>query len=107
MSIKNFYTKTVDIERATVSDDDIMGYERTWVKIHPGLACCIQPRSGFESVVHDKRQSEVSHVMYCDVVDIQPSDRVNDGGKYYDILDARDIDMLGRFLTIDLTEIIE
>ncbi len=105
--IQDFYTKTVDIERATVSDDDIMGYERTWVKLHPGLACCIQPRRGFEAVVHDKRQSEVGHVMYCDVVDILPSDRVNDGGKYYDILDVRDNDLLGRFLTLDLKFVVE
>ena len=107
MTIQSFYTKTVDIERFTAPSDDIMGYERTWAKIHPGLACCIQPRRGFESAVHDKRQSEVGHVMYCDVVDIKASDRVNDNGTYFDILDVRDNDYLGRFLTIDLKQVIE
>ena len=107
MSIQSFYTKTVDIERATVSDDDIMGYERAWVKLHPGLACCIQPRKGFEAPVHDKRRSEVGHVMYCDVVVIQPADRVVADDIMYDILDVRNIDYLNRFLTISLKQIVE
>lgn len=106
MSITDFFNSSVDIQRVVRTDDDIGGQTEDWPNLHTGLACCIQPRRGFEIVAHDKRQAEVTHIMYCKPVDILPSDRINNNGVLYDVLLVRNIDMLGRFLTLNLKEVV-
>ena len=106
MSITDFYKNRADVERQTRVDDDAGTWKEVWTVQHGDIACCIQPRRGYEFVAHDKVQSDVTHVMYCDVMEIRPSDRVKSEGITFDVLDARNIDFLGRFLTIDLRQVV-
>ena len=108
MSITDFFNSSVNIQRLTKEDDGVGNWTETWVTLVTNLPCCIQPRSGREWVSHEKRQSEVSHVMYCLPLStgIRPSDRVVRGSESYDILDGRDVDYMNRFITIDLKQVV-
>ena len=106
MSITDFFNSKVDVQRVVRTDDNIGGFTEGWPNLHTGLACCIQPRRGFEIVAHDKRQAEVTHILYCLPVDIKPNDRIVNGSVIYDVLLVRNIDYLGRFLTLNLKEVV-
>lgn len=106
MSVQDFYNLQVDIERLARTDDSYGSWSESAVKVHTGLACSIQPRRGFEGVVRGKEQSEITHVMYCNVVTLQPEWRVNRGGILYDIIAVRNVATLGRFLAVDLREVV-
>ena len=105
--ITDFFNSIVDIKQVTREDDDAGNWNEVWNTLIGNLPCCIQPRRGFEIVSHNKLQSEVTHVMYCllQSVAIKPSNRLFRGNEVYDILDIRNVDYLGRFLTIDLREV--
>ena len=108
MSIVDFFNSVATVNRLTKEDDAAGNWTEKWVPVVMNLPCCIQPRSGREWVSHEKRQSEVSHVMYCLPLStgIRPSDRVVRGSDSYDILDVRDVDYMNRFITIDLKQVV-
>jgi head-tail adaptor len=105
--ITDFFNSTVTIQRKNAEDDEAGNWTEEWLSLVVNLRCCIQPRSGREWVVHDKRQSEVSHVMYCLPLsqELRESDRVVRGTTEFDVIAKRDVDYLGRFWTIDLKEV--
>ena len=106
MAITDFYKNKANVERQTRIENSVGTWEEVWTVVHNDVACCIQPRKGYEFVAHDKVQSDTTHVMYCDVMEIRPSDRIVAEGITFDVLDGRDIDFLGRFLTIDLKNVV-
>jgi len=106
MSITDFYKNTANVERQTREEDSVGTWKEIWTVVHGNVACCIQPRRGYEFVTHDKMQSEVTHVLYCAVMEIRPSDRVVSMGLVFDVLDVRNVDYLDRFLTIDLKQVV-
>ena len=104
MAITDFYKNKANVERQTRIENSVGTWEEVWTVVHNDIACCIQPRRGYEFVAHDKVQSDVTHVLYCGVMEIRPSDRVKSESITFDVLDVRNIDFLGRFLTIDLQQ---
>lgn len=106
MAITDFYTSTANVERVTREENSVGTWKETWTAVHSNVACCIQPRRGYELVAHDKLQSEITHVMYCAPMEIRPSDRIQAEGLTFNVLAVRNIDFLGRFLTIHLREVI-
>ena len=106
MSITDFYKNTANVERQTRIENSIGTWEEVWTAVHSNVACCIQPRRGYELVSHDKTQSEITHVMYCSPITIRPSDRITSMGLTFNVLDVRNVDFLDRFLTIDLKQVI-
>ncbi len=109
MSIEDFFNSTVEVQRVTREDDDAGNWDEVWNTLISGLHCCIQPRKTFEFVAHNKEQGEVTHIMYAKptAIGMRPSDRVVFGSEIFEIIGPpRDIDYLGRFLTMDLKQVV-
>ncbi len=106
MSVNDFYNIVVNIVEMARTADDYGSWSESTTTIYSNLSCCIQPRRGSELLIRGKEQSEVTHVMYCAVIEMNPAWKVIYSGKQYDILDVRNTGMQNRFLTIDLKEIV-
>jgi len=108
MSIQDFYSSVVNICKYERVDDNNGNWHDEQKVVYANVPCCIQPRKGDEVIAHNKIQLDGTHVMYCDIQTkpIPSSYVVVQGEVIFNILNSRNIDQLGRFLTINLQEVV-
>jgi hypothetical protein len=63
----------------------------TWSTNLTGISCIIQFTGGNITINNEAERDRFSHTMYCDSgLDIISTDRINDNGTYYDIVNIND-----------------
>lgn len=105
MSLETLFDKTVDFERAALEDDGMGGQREIWNIVFAGVACAIQPVRGLEAVLWNRETATTTHHLYCKPLVITAADRVNFGGRIFDIKVIRDVDEANRLLVLDLKEV--
>ena len=104
MSVASLSNRTVQFERATITRDATGGRIQTWAD-SVRVKCRIQPLSGADVIRHSKEDMSVTHKAYTSgTPDIQPGDKFTLGSRTLFVQAVRDIDMLGRYTTLECEE---
>jgi len=104
MSFTSLLTQTADTYRGSYTQDAMGGVPRAVVASLTGVACRIQPLRGVERIMSQQIGAEITHKMFCDVVDILERDEVVDSdGVRYDVNAVLNIGN-GHHLEVMMTE---
>jgi SPP1 family predicted phage head-tail adaptor len=94
------FRDVVIVERATEVDDTFGGYTVSWAT-QATIYCQIDTTGGGENIVGGRIEPTETLTLTCHYrTDFIESDRVNIGGKYYNIDRIENIDRRDRFLKI-------
>ena len=103
MAIEDFYNKTATVTRISSQTQDSSG-SLVDVTTTFSLVCRINSLNSKEQVMHMKKESVVTHKLYCATgTAIQEDDEIAVGGLTLLVLGVRNIDLTDRFLTVDCT----
>jgi head-tail adaptor len=87
MAIENLYNRTVDVLRRTVTTDSYGEQINAYSSHITGMECCLQGRSGNQSIVNNADRLRANYRLYCsNDNDIVLQDRIKDGSIYYDVI---------------------
>jgi len=107
MAITDFFISSAEVTRQTrtVANQDAVGsYDPSTTIVHAALACRVNPLSSKEMALFGKDDSVITHKIYCAAdAGIQPEDEFAVDGLVLRVHGVRDIDLWGRFLTIEAT----
>ena len=102
MSVRTLCNRTVDVKTVTRTKDA----RGTWTEVtadrYASMPCRIQPVSGQEAVLYDRRGVDASHKLFTPggYTGIKEHDRIVDGSDTYDVQLARDIDLMGHHVEV-------
>ena len=103
--ILNFYNLTCTLQRATLSTNSMGETVESYAPVAV-FAGSIRPQTGKE-VRADARKVQIStHRLYCDPMEIKPTDRIVCNGHTYGVIFAHDVMNMGRMMQVDLEVII-
>ena len=107
MSVESLCVHTITIQRNSAVSDGRGGTPDNWVTKHKDIAARIRPVGAREQAQWGGTPALLTHIVYvADAsLEILEKDRILYGTRSFDVLGVRDIDELGRFLTIDAREI--
>jgi len=104
MSVNDFFTSTITVQRAVNVPDGLGGYTTGWTAhlVTPGL---VRPLRGSEKLVGGKLAARSTHRMYCPVIDITADDRVVFDGATYGVTFVDNPMNMDMFLQVGLERI--
>lgn len=101
MSVATLANKTVVVERRTYNYDLAGGRTYSW-ELVATVKARVQPLSSSEALRHSSDDSRVSHKVYVPGnPDITAGDRLIVDDYVLHVTGVRDIDLVGRFVTIE------
>lgn len=110
MSVASLSITQITVQRRTITKDGWGGQTNVWTR-HLDMSARVQPLSAEDRALLQQREGQVvTHRVYVSgTPDIAAEDRIKVPGKVPDarslyVHGVRDIDLLGRFLTIDCEE---
>lgn len=100
--IEDYYTEDYEIQRPTTQN--VGGIAKVVYNTIYNIKGKLRPLSGDEIFRNEKNNYELTHKLYCNCYDIQPTDRVYDlkNNKYYEIVFVKNPMTLNIHLEIDL-----
>jgi hypothetical protein len=96
---------TVDVERASISEDEIGGRERTWSTVAAGVAAWVQPASLQIVEEYGARRMRVTHsVFFAEDPSLLLGDRLCFGERVFAVRGVRNAGELDRLWRADCRE---
>ena len=102
---------TVSVNRPTEADDGMGSTTKTQAVNIASLKCRIRPTTADEDVYYSRVDVELSHIIYCAVVDIREKDEIvgtspsNIASRTFEVVGVRNIDELAAHINIAHLEI--
>lgn len=107
MAVSDTYDETVDIEAVVRTPDGFGGWTEVWAASIEDLPCHIWALSGNEIDEYAKKQVQANYGLMCDIQTapaIVEANRVNFGGRLFDITFIQEIFFKDPYMTLALLE---
>ena len=102
MSVRSLCNRNVNVQTVTRTKDARGTWTEATANRHANMPIRIQPISGKEAVLYERKGVEVTHKGFYpgDYTGVVEHDQVVDGSDTYDIELVRDIDLMGHHFEI-------
>ena len=105
--IDNLYNITVDVSRATVTNDDYGAQAKAWATVFEGLPGRLQRKRANEQVSFDRQTVWSDFSFYTKVsAPIQNADRIVYDSRTFEVKGTDNANQMGVFMKVDLLEIV-
>ena len=94
------------VQRDVKTSDGMGGWTSKWSSLYTLAPCRLQPMSGEEQTVYDKRGVPSTHKLFCDnLYSFTEDDKVVVSSKTYEVVLVRDIDLMSHHQEVNLRRI--
>ena len=106
MSFDSLMNSTMTVQRPTLSSDGHGTSTTTWVNLYTNAPCRLQPLSGMEQTIYDKRGVESTHKLFSTTVySFIEEDRIVVASNTYEVVLVRDIDLMSHHQEVNLRRV--
>ena len=106
MSINNLFNITVDVSRATVTNDDYGAQAKAWATVFEGLPGRLQRKKATEQVSFDRQTVWSDFNFYTEPsAPIENADRIVYDSRTFEVKGNDNANQIDLFMKVDLLEI--
>ena len=96
----------MNVQRVIKTSDGAGGWTNDWSNLYTNAPCRLQPLSGAEQTIYDKRGVPSTHKLFCETVySFIEDDRIVVNSKTYEVVLVRDIDLMSHHQEVYLRRV--